>query len=341
MEQTPSVAIIILNWNGFHDTVACLESLLQTDYASYRVVLVDNGSQNAEGRRLKELFPALHLISNAANRGFAGGCNDGINWALQSGFDYIMTLNNDTLVDKRCLANLIAGVRAARADFASARIMYYPETNLICSDGDVLLPDGTGFAANAHRRYSGGQATRPIFSACAAAALFSRESLEAVKIKKNQFFDELFFAYLEDVDLCARLHAKSYKGASIGDAVVYHKESNTAGPRSLFQITQMEKNRMLVELLNFPLWLIPVGEAYYCIKTLLGMFGKKKICREGAAPVKSFNPWGVLLRSRKWILEHATDIYKDRKERSARAMIDGKIYRHLCWDMSRLWGGQQ
>ena len=63
MEKEPSVAIIILNWNGFDDTVECLNSLRLIKYRSYKAVLVDNGSDNAEGVRLKKIFPEIRLIS--------------------------------------------------------------------------------------------------------------------------------------------------------------------------------------------------------------------------------------------------------------------------------------
>ncbi len=102
-----------------------------------------------------------------------GGCNDGINWAVQAGFEYIITLNNDCLVDRNWLGNLIAGLKKAGADYASARIMYYPETDLICSDGDGLLPDGTGYIVNPLQQFQGPGEIRPIFSACGAGAIFS------------------------------------------------------------------------------------------------------------------------------------------------------------------------
>ncbi len=73
MLQEPSIAIVILNWNGFDDTVECLQSLRQVAYANYRIILVDNGSSHNEGGEIERLFPEIHLIANEANRGFAGG----------------------------------------------------------------------------------------------------------------------------------------------------------------------------------------------------------------------------------------------------------------------------
>jgi GT2 family glycosyltransferase len=274
------------------------------------------------------------------NRGFAGGCNDGINWAMESGFDYIITLNNDCLVEPDWLTNLIAGLMAAGADFGSSRIMYYPETDLICSNGDGLLPDGTGYVLNPLQPFQGPGEIQPIFSACGASAIFSRKSLEAVKIKGRQFFDELFFAYFEDIDLGARLHALGYVGVCVPDAVVYHKESKAAGTRSFFKIYQSEKNRILVELLNFPLWLILIGELYYCTRTVSRNVAKclplKHQNRMRPLPSKAFSPWNVLVTSRWWIIRNFSKIRQGRRERKSKGLISGSICKWLCWDIRRL-----
>ncbi len=345
MTREPLAAIIILNWNGFDDTIECLHSLRQVQYNNYKIVLVDNGSANSEGKKIKGLFPEIHLIDNAANRGFAGGCNDGINWAVMHGFEYIITLNNDCLVVPDWLANLIAGLTAAQADFGSSRIMYYPETDLICSDGDGILPDGTGYVVNPLQPFREPGQLKPVFSACGAAAIFSRKCLEAVKIRGDQFFDELFFAYFEDIDLGARLHALGYTGVGIPDAVVYHKESRTAGTRSFFKIYQSEKNRLLVELLNFPLWLIVLGELYYCTRTVtrnvVHLLPAQQQNKVRPLPSKNFSPWGVLFKSRWWIVRNFSKIWNDRRERKSKGLISGSICKWLCWDMLRLLSVKQ
>lgn len=340
MKHEPSIAIVILNWNGYEDTVECLQSLRQLTYPHYKIVLVDNGSEHNEGGEIKKAYPEIHLIGNTSNRGFAGGCNDGINWAMKAGFDYIVTLNNDCLVERDWLKNCIHGLAAAGADFATARIMYYPETDLICSDGDGLLPDGTGYVVNPLKQYTAPGKIKPIFSACGAGAIFSAKCLAAVKLNGNQFFDELFFAYFEDIDLGARLQALSFKGVSIPDAVIYHKESKTAGPRSFFKIYQSEKNRILVELLNFPVYLILIGELYYMTRTLtrniLKIFSAQPESTARPQPAKKFNPWHVLLKSRWWVLKNFPLIWKNRQERKAKGLVTGRIRRHFCWDKERI-----
>jgi GT2 family glycosyltransferase len=341
MRDDSSVAIIILNWNGFNDSVECLNSLRTVTYRNYQIVLVDNGSLNDEGFRLKEMFPEVHLINNLINRGFAGGNNDGINWALEQGSDYIVNLNNDCLVGKDWLSELIDGVKISKADFASSRIMYYPETNLICSDGDGLLPDGEGVVENHLRSPVTCDEIKPIFSACGAGSIFSASCLQGVKIHRNQFYDELYFAYLEDLDLGIRLNVKNYRGVLVPDAVVYHKGSQSAGFHSYFQIFQLEKNRILNVVLNYPLWLIPAGEAYYIFRTLLHnikriLLRRKYKQQRDIKPTESYSALSVMLKSRLWVVHNLPKVWNDRKERKRRGMINRKIIGYFYWDCPNL-----
>jgi GT2 family glycosyltransferase len=197
-----------------------------------------------------------------------------------------------------------------------------------------VLADGTGTVPHALEPYAGRGEVSPIVSACGGAAVYSRRSLEAVRIRGGQFFDELFFAYLEDIDLSLRLNALSFKGVCPEGAVVYHKESRSAGLRSYFQIYQSEKNRMLVELLNFPLWLVALGELYYAARTVLRNVRKLAPRRQRAArplPAKTFSPWTVFMRSKRWVLQNRGLIWQDRRERKAKGMISAAVVRRLRW----------
>jgi len=340
MKTYPKVAIIILNWNGFSDTVECLNSLKKLEYGNYKVVLVDNGSANNEGIRLKEMFSAVHLIQNETNRGFAAGNNDGINWALENEFEYIVNLNNDCIAEKKWLTNLIEGLKSSNADFGSSRIMFYPKTHLICSDGDIIFPDGSAISENRNKTYTETVKTRIIFSACGAGSIYSSECLKKVRIKNNQFFDELHFVYYEDVDLGIRLNIKSYKGVLVSDAVVYHKHSATAGKYSSLKIFHSEKNRMLNEILNYPIYLIPFGEIFSALKIFLllvyPIFNKKS---KGHRYLKNLGVLEMLylfIKARFWIIFNFSLILQDRHERKSRGFINKKIYKFFCWNFSKM-----
>ena len=333
MKQEPSIVIIVLNWNGFDDTVACLESLRCLDYSNVKTVLVDNGSDNEEGLRLKELFPEVHLIANSHNRGFAGGNNDGIQWAMNRGCDFIVNLNNDCLVEPDWLTNLTRTVLRTGADFASSRIMCYPQTELICSDADALSPDGSGFVLRGMQPWNGKSEPYGIVSACGAASMYSADCVRRVSITPGQFFDELYFAYFEDVDLGFRLHAKNCIGICVPDAVVYHKGQQSSTKHSFFHLFHLEKNRRLNVRLNFPLWMQPISPVYRIAKNIYrgkiinseNRFGKK------SAQVQN-SSFDIKRAVREWLKNNAAAITLDRKQRKAAGLISNRAYRAITWN---------
>src|ERR1700733_13632783 len=85
----PKIHVIVLNWNGWNDTAACLSSLQRLNYPNYRVTVVDNRSTDDSISRLQTQFPMLDLVENDKNVGFAGGCNIGIARSLAEGADYV------------------------------------------------------------------------------------------------------------------------------------------------------------------------------------------------------------------------------------------------------------
>ena len=98
MQNYPSIAIVILNWNNYPDTKKCLDSLSKLTYQNTTIILVDNGSQDDSNRLLKEEYPDITILELPKNLGFAGGTNFGIKYALKNSFKHILLLNNDTEV---------------------------------------------------------------------------------------------------------------------------------------------------------------------------------------------------------------------------------------------------
>ncbi len=96
--MSPRVAIIVLTYNGLADTLACLASLERLDYPRerYRVVVVDNASQDGTPATVREAYPQVGVIETGANLGFAAGNNAGLRYALAQGYDYTLLPNNDT-----------------------------------------------------------------------------------------------------------------------------------------------------------------------------------------------------------------------------------------------------
>ena len=118
------ITIIVLNWNGADDTIACLESLDAADLGEASVLVVDNGSRDHSVERIRERFPQQTILELAENRGYAGGNNAGIRVTLDTGVDGVLLLNNDTRVAPDFLPPLLATVAAdARTGAVSSAIM--------------------------------------------------------------------------------------------------------------------------------------------------------------------------------------------------------------------------
>jgi len=102
----PMVAIIILNWNGLQDTIECLQSLRASTYRNVRIWVLDNGSREDPSLALAN-FPEITLLRSAENLGFAGGNNYAAEIALAEQPDYILLLNNDTIVPPEMISELV------------------------------------------------------------------------------------------------------------------------------------------------------------------------------------------------------------------------------------------
>ena len=98
--------------------------------------------------------------------------------------------------------------------------------------------------------------------------MYSADCVRRVSIAPGQFFDELYFAYFEDIDLGFRLHAKNCIGICVPDAVVYHKGQQSSVKHSFFHLFHLEKNRRLNVRLNFPLWMQPISPIYRIAKNI-------------------------------------------------------------------------
>ncbi len=105
--RTPLVVVVILNWNGWADSIPCVRSLLDSSYENIRIVVVDNGSTDGSVERIRGAFPDLTILETGTNLGFAAGNNRGIHYAMDNGAEYVLVLNNDTTVPQHAVRELI------------------------------------------------------------------------------------------------------------------------------------------------------------------------------------------------------------------------------------------
>ena len=241
------VSVLIVNWNGLRHLPECLESLEKQSYREFEVIVVDNGSTDGSLEYLRESHPWVRLVPLPENTGFAGGNNAGLE---QAQGEYVVTLNNDTIVLPDFLEEMVAVADAhPDAGMVAARICNNFERDTIDSLGIAICPDAMSRGAGRGRRFSEQKLDRveEILFPSACAALYRRKMLDEIG-----FFDETFFAYCEDSDLGLRGRFAGWKALLARDAVVYHKYSMTSGAFSPLKLYLVERNHYFVALKNFP-----------------------------------------------------------------------------------------
>lgn len=217
----PSVAIILVNWNGFDFTQACLHSLRKLDFSDYKVILVDNASLDQEGKALKKAFPEIELIENSENLGFSGGNNVGIRFALSQGFSHIMLLNNDTEVKPDFLGEMMLKfLQNPTLGVVQPLILFLTDPKKIWSAGGKWVSN-LGRAITMGDRepladYRFNKSELDWATGCC--MLISREAILRVGLLNEQYF-----AYFEDVEWSLRFKNAGFEIALAEKAVIYHE----------------------------------------------------------------------------------------------------------------------
>ena len=223
----PLVYIIILNYNRKEDTCECLNSIKHIDYSNFRTLVLDNGSTDGSVEYLKMNFPWAKLIENHKNLGFAQGNNVGIKYALEKGADYILILNNDTVVSSSFLKDLLEVFPKDRTiGIAGPKILYYHKKDRIWfAGGRIYLWLGNTWHIG--NRYKDSPSFQKIIGEgyqTGCALFIKRET-----VNKIGLFDPGYTAYFEDADLCLRAKKKGYRVVCVQYTKIWHKVSATTG----------------------------------------------------------------------------------------------------------------
>lgn len=254
------VSIILINYNSKDDTIACLKSLqnIKATNFKYSVIIIDNASREPFElpKNLEE--SNIQILRSEANKGFTGGNNIGIYYAIEKfNSDYVLLLNNDTLVDEEFLKELVKtaesdpriGMVGSKIYFAKGREFHaqsYTKDEL----GTVLWYAGGSIDWNHLAAFHRGvdEIDRGQFDtqtesdfATGCSVLVKREILEKVGT-----LDKRFFLYLEDVDWSVRVTKAGYKVAFCPKSIVYHKNAGSSGGSgSPTQMYYQTRNRLL------------------------------------------------------------------------------------------------
>ena len=216
------VAVVVLNWNGWKDTISCVESLRQLDYPNFWLIVVDNASTDDSVTRIKQALPDVELMQTTENLGFGGGCNAGIRRALDDGADYVWLVNSDAVAEKAALSALVQVAEENEALGSVGSVLYeYGQAGKVQLWGGGRVNLWTG--QSRHQLVSGW----PDF--ISGASLFLRRAaLEEVGL----FDQKTFFMYWEDTDIHFRLRKAGWRLAVAADSRLWHKQSASLGKKS-------------------------------------------------------------------------------------------------------------
>jgi GT2 family glycosyltransferase len=233
--------VVILAWNGREDAVACLESVDALDWDEITTILVDNGSTDGVGDVIRERFPHVRVIRSERNLGFAGGNNVGLRAAQDAGADYVLMLNQDTLIDRGAVRELVSVAESRPDAGALCPLIYYMDPpDLIWFAGARFDPrrghNGRhiGYQEQDRGQYDG---VRETGRATGAAIFVPTRVLDEVGP-----LDERLFLHVEDVEWSLRMRAAGYRVLMVPSARVWHHVSVASGgehsPVSAYYVTR-------------------------------------------------------------------------------------------------------
>lgn len=271
--QEPLVTFVILNWNQPDLTAECLESLSQQTYCNFRVLIVDNGSQDNSVSILRSRFPWAEIVCLEHNVGYGMGNNIGIEYALRTPTDYIFLLNNDTQVAPDMLSILVGVAEAdSRIGIVGPTMFYFEPSDVLWSgenhiqwrSGQVLRNGmGKRVAQEALRKMSDCKVDH--IDTCA--ALVRRKVFESIG-----YLDPKYFINYDDLDFDLRAKRAGFDVVYVPRAFMWHKVSMTMGPASPATTYYMTRNALALFWSRAPLLLKLVAVSSILVRTLRTMF---------------------------------------------------------------------
>jgi GT2 family glycosyltransferase len=252
----PSVCCVIVNWNGWRDTVDCLASLREQEYGNLQVLVVDNGSTDDSAERIRSAFPEARLIETGKNLGFSSGCNVGLRAALAGSAEFVWLLNNDTVCPPDTLRKLVRrAVASPDAGLVGTVLLYAHDPTKVQAWGGGRIRPWIAFSTHFHAPTEFGPNCYTTF----ASVLARRAMLEEVGL-----LYEGFFMYCDDSDLCLRMQKTRWKIVVAEDTAVLHKEgaSTATGEKPFMtKIVTVSSLRLIrrnskVAFLGMPLYVI-------------------------------------------------------------------------------------
>ena len=241
---TPSVSIIILNYNAGNLLLDCVDSIQKTNYKNYEIIVVDNDSNDGSHIECGKKFPNICLIENKENFGYCEGNNIGIRKAKG---DYVIILNPDTLVDPNWITELILAYEKYGDGLYQPKFLTTTDHNILMSTGNMINLFGFGFSRGKGDIDQGKFNEHEIIGYASGTCLFSKLEI----FKKLNLFDPFLFAYHDDLDLCWRGALLDIQSHYVPKSIVYHPPEGFSFKWSNFKFYLLERNRQYCILTHY------------------------------------------------------------------------------------------
>jgi GT2 family glycosyltransferase len=243
MHSVPLVTVIVLNWNGCADLSECISSLKKCSYPALKILCVDNASTDNSVSMMESEFPEIETIVTSENLRWAGGNNFGIKYLGSDLTDFVLLLNNDTVVKPDAFESLVTAAVEYNSWAITPRICYADDETKVWYDGG-LIGKYSGWIRHSGIRKKAivcSDKIRKIDYGSGCALLLSKECIEKVGL-----IDESYFLYGEDCDYSMRITSAGGTIWHCPQSVVLHKVSQSTGSDS--PIKAYLKSRSIVHL---------------------------------------------------------------------------------------------
>lgn len=241
----PKIWIAVLHYQGADNTIACVETIQKLNYQGFQILIADNCSPDNSGDNVRQTFPDYDYLQIPENLGFAGGSNAAINYCIEQGAEWIWLLNNDTKLPESSLTALMdVALKDEKAGVLGARV---------CTpDGDSYHKSGRGeidFARG--KTFEKGDVDESKDKIECQWISGSNMLFRARAFKEMNGFDEKFFLYFEDTDICWRLNQAGWKCLLVPSAKVFHQgNASTQGKLAIWRSYYHTRNRLLFFMKN-------------------------------------------------------------------------------------------
>lgn len=239
----PRVGIVILNWNGWRDTIQAVTSTRALTYPDFHVYVVDNASSDGSEAELRAWDPTLTLIQSGGNLGWSGGNNVGIRAARQDGCRHVLLLNNDATIRPDALEPLVEAARDPRVGAAGSLIVADRDPGWV-EFGGTYIEERTGHPRQRHGRLA--EMTLPADPVPMAAVKGCSILLTDAGLNAVGLLDEVYFLNYDETDWCYRVTAAGLLNVLVCRSVVEHKGAvsfdGTEGPLYRYFVT---RNRLV------------------------------------------------------------------------------------------------